>query len=201
MLKYRTGLKDMPSYDVVERDWQIKVNANECNMNLPPMVEDRVMGRLSRVAFNRYPNEDLEMLMEAIGRNFGLGVENVLIGNGSSEIIEKIFYCFGGRGRKIVFPQPSFSMYHIYAKAAEAEAVPVSLSEKDYSLDVKEFVNVVNDNKAALCVIGYLISCIAVFGKYPGCRMIHFSVGIFIGDIEFTVFCHFRKRSTFFNDK
>ena len=34
MLKYRTGLKDMPSYDVVERDWTIKVNANECNMNL-----------------------------------------------------------------------------------------------------------------------------------------------------------------------
>lgn len=152
-LKYRNKLAEMPSYDVVERDWNIKVNANESGMNLPPLVEERVMSRLSRVAFNRYPNEDLEMLMEAIGRNFGLGVENVLIGNGSSEIIEKIFYCFGGRGRKIVFPQPSFSMYHIYAKAAEAEAVPVSLSEKDYSLDVKEFVNVVNDNKAALCVI------------------------------------------------
>ena len=56
MLKYRTGLKDMPAYDVIEREWNIKVNANECNMNLPPIVEDRLMGRLSMLAFNRYPN-------------------------------------------------------------------------------------------------------------------------------------------------
>ena len=152
-LKYRNKLAEMPSYDVVERDWNIKVNANESGLNLPPLVEERVMSRLSRVAFNRYPNEDLELLMESIGRNFGMGVENVLIGNGSSEIIEKLFYCFGGRGRKIVFPQPSFSMYHIYAKAAEAEAIPVDLSPVDYSLDVKQFVTTVNDNNAALCVV------------------------------------------------
>ena len=152
-LKYRNKLADMPSYDVVEREWDIKVNANESGMNLPPLLEERVLSRLSRVAYNRYPNEELELLMEGISRNFGLGVENVLIGNGSSEIIEKLFYCFGGRGRKIVFPQPSFSMYHIYAKAAEAEAVPVDLSPEDYSLDIKKFVSVVNDSNAALCVI------------------------------------------------
>ena len=39
-LRYRSKLGDMPSYDVVEREWKVKVNANECGMNLPPMVED-----------------------------------------------------------------------------------------------------------------------------------------------------------------
>ena len=63
-LKYRTGLKDMPSYDVVECDWDIKVNANESNMNLPPIIEDRLMARLASVAFNRYPNEQVELLAE-----------------------------------------------------------------------------------------------------------------------------------------
>ena len=65
-LKYRTGLKDMPSYDVVERDWDIKVNANESNMNLPPIIEDRLMARLASVAFNRYPNEQVELLAEQV---------------------------------------------------------------------------------------------------------------------------------------
>ena len=153
MLKYRTGLAKMPSYDVVERDWKIKINANECNMNLPPMVEDRVMGRLSRVAFNRYPNEQLDDLREQIADNFSLQKENVLIGSGSSEIIEKLFYCFGGtRSCKIVYPQPSFSMYTIYAKAAEAVGVPVDL-EEDYRLDVGKFVRAVVENKASLAVI------------------------------------------------
>ena len=153
MLKYRTGLAKMPSYDVVERDWKIKINANECNMNLPPMVEDRVMGRLSRVAFNRYPNEQLDDLREQIADNFSLQKENILIGSGSSEIIEKLFYCFGGtRSRKIVYPQPSFSMYTIYAKAAEAVGVPVDL-EEDYRLDVEKFVRTVVESKASLAVI------------------------------------------------
>ncbi len=152
-LSYRKGLADMPSYDVVERPWNIKVNANECNMNLPPLVEDRLMGRLSHVAFNRYPNEEYDMLREQIGDNFSLPKENILLGSGSSEIIEKLFYAFGGsEEHKIVFPQPSFSMYHIYAKAAEAKAVPVAL-EKDYTLDVDLFIRTVREEKAALAVI------------------------------------------------
>lgn len=152
-LRYRSKLGDMPSYDVVEREWKVKVNANECGMNLPPMVEDRVMGRLSRVAFNRYPNEDLEQLMESIADNYGLQKENVLIGNGSSEIIEKLFFAFGGRNLTVVYPQPSFSMYHIYAKAAEARSVVVELNKDDYSLNVREFIQKINDSKASLAVV------------------------------------------------
>ena len=111
------------------------------------------MGRLSRAAFNRYPNEQLDDLREQIADNFSLQKENVLIGSGSSEIIEKLFYCFGGtRSRKIVYPQPSFSMYTIYAKAAEAVGVPVDL-EEDYRLDVGKFVRAVVENKASLAVI------------------------------------------------
>lgn len=152
MYNYRKGLAEMPSYDVVERPWNIKVNANECGMSLPPLVEDRVMARMSHIAFNRYPNEEMEDLMEAIAKNYGMSKENVLLGNGSSEIIEKIFHCFGGKNHKIVFPQPSFSMYHIYAKAAEAEGVPFDLND-DYSLNVKTFVKTVNDNNASLAVV------------------------------------------------
>ena len=154
MLSYRKGLGDMPSYDVVERPWEIKINANECNMNLPPLVEDRLMARFSHVAFNRYPNEEYDLLREQIADNFSLQKENVMLGSGSSEIIEKLFYAFGGSGeQKIVFPDPSFSMYPIYAKAAEAAAVPVALDGEDYHLDAEQFVKAVKEAKASLAVV------------------------------------------------
>ena len=154
MLNYRNGLADMPSYDVVERHWEIKINANECNMSLPPLVEERVMNRLGTVAFNRYPNEQYDDLRDQIARNFSMQRENVLIGSGSSEIIEKLFYCFGGSPEvKIVYPQPSFSMYKIYAKAAEATGVPVDLNPEDYSLDIDKFIQTINEEKATLAVI------------------------------------------------
>jgi len=153
MLNYRKGLADMPAYDVIERPWGIKVNANECNMNLPPLVEERVMARLGGVAFNRYPNEQYDDLREQIAKYYGVQKENVLLGIGSSEIIEKIFYCFGGgEERHIVYPQPSFSMYKIYAKAAEATGVPVDL-RADYTFDADAFINKVQEVKADLAVI------------------------------------------------
>ncbi|BEU88170.1 histidinol-phosphate transaminase [Selenomonas sp. TAMA-11512] len=152
MLRYRAGLADMPRYDVVERDWRIKVNANESTLNMPPMVEDRLLGRLAQVAFHRYPNEQMDLLREQIGSAYGFRKENVIIGAGSSEIIEKVFHCFGGSGQKIVYPMPSFSMYNIYAKAAEAQGIPVDL-EEDFSLDVRKFIDTVNREDASLAVI------------------------------------------------
>ena len=51
MLNYRKGLDEMPSYDGVEKDYRIKVNANESTMNLPPLVEERVIFQSSRIKF------------------------------------------------------------------------------------------------------------------------------------------------------
>ncbi|MBR1580729.1 MAG: histidinol-phosphate transaminase [Selenomonadaceae bacterium] len=153
MLKYRKDLSLMPSYDGVERDYSIKVNANECNLNLPPLVEERVMSRLSRVAFNRYPNEQYDDLRDQIARNFNVDADQILLGSGSSEIIEKVFYAFGGNSRKrIVYPQPSFSMYKIYARAAEAHAIPFELDD-NYDLDVEKYIATVNGEKAHLAVV------------------------------------------------
>ena len=152
-MKYPKDLDKMPSYDGVERDYRIKVNANECNLNLPPMVEERVMSRLSRVAFNRYPNYEYDSLREQIARNFSVDVEQILIGGGSSEIIEKLFYAFGGSpSNKIVYPQPSFSMYKIYAKAAEAQPVPFEL-DGSYNLDVDKYIAAIKKEEAALAVV------------------------------------------------
>ena len=153
MLNYRNGLDRMPSYDTTEQDWKIKVNANESNLGLPPLVEERVLSRLSRVAFQRYPNLEYDMLCEQIGCAYGWGKENVILGNGSSEIIEKIFYAFGGDAtHKIVYPAPSFSMYKIYAAASGAQDVVVPLQE-DYSLDADAFIQAVNQNNASLAVL------------------------------------------------
>ena len=153
MLDYRDGLAAMPRYDTSEQDWHIKVNANESNIGLPPLIEERVLARLSRVSFARYPNEEYELLCEQLGKAYGYRQENVIIGNGSSEIIEKVFYAFGGDdAHKIVYPAPSFSMYGIYAAAADAVGVPVPLQD-DYTLDVDAFIQTVNQNTASLAVI------------------------------------------------
>ena len=152
MLKFRDELDKMPSYDGVEKNYRIKVNANECTLSLPPLVEERVMNRLAHVAFNRYPNEEYYSLVEQIAKNFSVDDEQILLGGGSSEIIEKVFHAFGGAGKKVVFPQPSFSMYKIYAKAAESEGVPFDLDE-NFNPDVDAFIEKIRTVGANLAVV------------------------------------------------
>ena len=142
----------MPAYDVAERDWKLKLNANEAPTTLPPLVEERVMARLSHIAFNRYPNLEMKDLIEQAAANFSLREGQIFFGNGSSEIIEKLFYAFGGKNHTIVYPEPSFSMYKIYVKVADAKGVPVGL-EEDYSLDREKFVRAVQESKASLAVV------------------------------------------------
>ena len=152
MLNYRNELDKMPSYDGVEKTYRIKVNANESTLSLPPLIEERVLNRLALLAFNRYPNEEYYSLVEQIAKNFSVDTSQVLLGGGSSEIIEKIFHAFGGAGHKIVYPQPSFSMYKIYAKAAEADGVPFDLDER-FNLNVDAFIKKIREVDARLAVV------------------------------------------------
>lgn len=154
MLNYRNGLDAIPVYDTKEEQcWNIKVNANESNVGLPPLVEERLMTRVSRAAFQRYPLEEYDSLREMLGETYGYQKDNIIIGNGSSEIIEKAFYCFGGSAEhKIVYPSPSFSMYGIYVQVANASGISVPLRE-DYTLCVDTFIQTINDHKASLAVL------------------------------------------------
>lgn len=151
-MNYRKNLENLPSYDGVEKDYRIKINANESTLNLPPLVAERVQNRLSYIAFNRYPNFEYHDLVEQIAKNFSVAESQILLGNGSSEIIEKIFYAFGGENKKILYPVPSFSMYKIYAKAAEAESVEFYL-DKNFDLNVNNFIEKISEVKPNLAVI------------------------------------------------
>ena len=76
-LKYRPGLADRPSYEMDENPYQITLNANESTLNMPPMVEDRLMGRFASVAFNRYPGAtDYMNLIAQIAKNFNVGTNH-----------------------------------------------------------------------------------------------------------------------------
>jgi len=102
----------------------IIVNANESNYNLPRPIEQAVAAKLAGFPFNRYPPMQAETLRGLIAEDLALDADNIRIGNGSSELLQMACYAFGGNGRKIAFPYPSFSMYGVYTKLADSIAAP-----------------------------------------------------------------------------
>lgn len=153
IVKYRPGLDALPIYTIDEREWDIKLDANESPTNLPPLVRERVINRLSYLAFNRYPEMGMLGLREQIAAEFQVKADRVLIGNGSSEILIALCHALGGEGRSIVFPTPSFSMYGIYAALADSDPVPVNLASADFSLPPDKILQAAKASKANLIIL------------------------------------------------
>ena len=148
----RPGLEQLTTYNVQESDFAVRLDANEQPVNLPAVVRKEVLDRLATLAFNRYPEIGVTTLRRKIAAAMNLSVDSVLVGNGSSELLEVACYAFGGQGRSIVFPAPSFSMYAIYAKLADSQPVPVPL-EEDFSLRAENVLAAANEHKASLIIL------------------------------------------------
>lgn len=130
MWQIRPGLDTIKSYHVPDIAWPVKLDANERAEALPPAVQARIAERLAAVAGNRYPEIGQHSLKKALADGLGLEPENIALGNGSSEVLAAICRVFGGVGRKIVYPHPSFSMYKIYCQLADSEPLTVELDAR-----------------------------------------------------------------------
>ncbi|AMY69956.1 histidinol-phosphate transaminase [Frigidibacter mobilis] len=88
----------------------IKLNTNENPYGPSPRALEAIRastdGRL-----RLYPDPAAADLAQAIGAGFGLGPENVFLGNGSDEVLAHAFHAFfAGRG-PILFPDVTYSFY------------------------------------------------------------------------------------------
>lgn len=133
-------------------DADIIVNANETNWDLTPELRLELNSRLAEHLFNRYPSMHGEDLCAAIAAKLGFDPELVAIGNGSSELLEKACYAFGGPGRKIACPTPSFSMYQTYAILADSEPVLFPLTADGF-VDPDVVIDFAKEQKPSLLVI------------------------------------------------
>lgn len=148
----RPGLEQLKPYSVDESAFAVKLDANERCANLPPSVRADVVARLASMEFHRYPDMSMSALRTKIAAAMNVSPESVLLGNGSSELLAAMCYAFGGAGRSIVYPTPSFSMYSIYAKLADSNPVPVPL-EAGFSLSVEKVITAAKSSQAKLVIL------------------------------------------------
>ena len=149
----RFSLEKMEGYSVETiPEADIIVNANETNWNLPASIVEEVQRTVSKFAFNRYPPMHEEDLSEALARDLRVGANNIILGNGSSELLEKACYAFGGMGHKIAIPYPSFSMYGEYVQLADSKALQYPLTLEGY-IDANALIAFCHKHKPDLLII------------------------------------------------
>ena len=82
----------------------------------------------AKAATNRYPDALENAAVEAIAKHHGVAAEQVLLGCGSSEILQMADEAFSGPGKKVVAAEPTFEAVLAYAKVVSADGVKVPLT-------------------------------------------------------------------------
>ncbi len=131
----------------------VRLDANESSFPLDQAERDAFAGELARVAMHRYPDVSGRPLREAFARRLGVAPGQVLVANGSDEVISILVTAFaeGPRGRgKVLFPVPTFAEYESIALAHGAVPVKVPLGE-GWALDEEATLQAVRREQPALC--------------------------------------------------
>ncbi len=127
----------------VEREYGItnavKLASNENPFGFSPQVTQAVLSRLP--GMNRYPEPIPFTLCQKLAEKHHVQKENLVIGNGSDDIIALLAHGFLDPGQEAVMPLPSFLMYEISVKTAKG--VPVMVPLKDFSTNLDGLVKAV----------------------------------------------------------
>lgn len=92
----------------------------------------------------RYPDEYADMLAEELARLHGIPANQLLLGDGSGEILKLCAAAFTGSDKKLVIANPTFEAIARHASVSNAEVVKVDLTS-DYSHDLKKMLAAASD--------------------------------------------------------
>ncbi len=127
-------IKKLRPYKVSElEEGEIKLDAQENPYALPQEVQGAIKETLSGLELNRYPDPSYRELKNLISAYCGLKGENILVGNGSDELILSILLASAGEGKRVAAPSPTFSMYGILASLTGSRYLEAGLGP-DFTL-------------------------------------------------------------------
>ena len=139
MYKYlREAIKNLSAYEVKEMEYKVKLDANE--------GVDWMDG------LNRYPVDRSDELREKLAKKLDKEPQELLLGNGSSELIELMMKAYLEAGEAVVSISPTFSMYKIFTIIHKGRYEDYPLINME-TLDVDGFIEFVGETKAKLVIL------------------------------------------------
>ncbi len=139
-LPLRPELVGEQPYGAPQLDVPVMLNVNENPFPPSPRVRQQMASAILEMArtVNRYPDREAYELRNDLGRylGFGLGADQIWVGNGSNEVMTHLLQAFGGPGRTLLTFTPTYSMYPEYARNTHTRYVTVP-RRRDFSVDAE----------------------------------------------------------------
>lgn len=152
---YRDSLRELKPYDPHEIPYKIKLNANENPYGLPEEIIEEILRKAKNLEYSRYPNANSVKLSGIVSSFWGLNRNNIVIGNGSDELIDYLIKAFSEKGRRIISTAPSFAMYKIYSMINGCNFVQIPLSQSNFSLNEDKVLEEAKKEDSSIVFLAY----------------------------------------------
>ena len=114
-------------------DEAIKLASNENPFGPSPKAIEAIKNAVQEI--NRYPDGSSYYLKRRIAQLWDVDPLEIVLGNGSNEVIQFLIHSFSGYGMEIICSDPSFLMYRKMAQIFGARVVLVPLKSNAHDLE------------------------------------------------------------------
>lgn len=151
----RPPLRALQAYHVPPAAGLIKLDAMENPYAWPDWLRNDWLDALRQAELNRYPDPAAQALKSRLRAVLGVpAAAELILGNGSDELIQMIIQAVAAPGRVIMAPEPTFVMYRQLAVVAGLDFHGVPLCG-DFSLDTDAMIEAVATHQPAVLFLAY----------------------------------------------
>lgn len=151
----RPEILALSAYHVPPATGMIKLDAMENPYPLPPALRDEIARLSLNAPVNRYPDASAVTLKATLRQALGISDDmDILLGNGSDEIIQIIAMAVAKPGAVLMSVEPAFVMFRMIATFANVQYIGVPLRE-DFSLDPEAMLAAIAEHQPAVIFLAY----------------------------------------------
>lgn len=126
----------------------VKLNQNENSCDIPEEIKREVLDAIYHQPWSRYPMYDPPELREKLATQWGVSPDQILLGNGSNQIIYLLGTAIISPGDKVLLSPPTFSLYELVAKIFQAQILSVD-QYSNFTLNEEEILKTGTQAKLA----------------------------------------------------
>lgn len=145
-------VREKKLYTLPKIEYDIKANQNENPYDLPEQMKNDILDEIRGREWNRYPRLGSGDLRSKIASWLSVDAGQVLVGNGSNEILLAIMNALLEPGKTLVTIEPTFSLYKHYGEILGARVATVPLVN-DFAYDIPALKQIMSDPEVALTIL------------------------------------------------
>ncbi len=151
----RPAIRALSAYHVPDAAGLIKLDAMENPNHWPAPMREQWLSVLRDVEINRYPDPGAAQLKQTLRDVMAVpSGSDIILGNGSDELIQMIMMAMAAPGRVVLAPTPSFVMYQMLSAFVDMTFVGVPLNA-DFTLPRAAMLTAIRQQQPAVIFLAY----------------------------------------------